>query len=278
MIADKKAAVLHNASGSVEKKDVEGRDLLSLLIKSNMATDIPDSARMNDEEILSQVPTFLVAGHETTSTGVAWALFALAGHPVAQNTLRAELLEYPTDQPTMEQLNSLSYLDAVVREVMRIHAPVGSTERVAVQDDVIPLDNEFTDRNGVKRKEIRVAEGDIITIPIRAINRSTELWGEDAHQFKPERWVNLPEAVRNIPSIWSNTLSFLSGSHACIGYRFSIIEMKALLFAIVRFFEFELAVEPEDIVRRTNVVGRPFIDSNIEAGSQLPLLIRLVKG
>ena len=56
------------------------------------------------------------------------------------------------------------------------------------------------------------------------------------------------------------------------------LRMKALLFAIVRFFEFELAVEPEDIVRRTNVVGRPFIDSNIEAGSQLPLLIRLVKG
>ena len=54
MIADKKAAVLNNASGGVEKKDVEGRDLLSLLIKSNMATDIPDSARMNDEEILSR--------------------------------------------------------------------------------------------------------------------------------------------------------------------------------------------------------------------------------
>ena len=98
-----------------------------------------------------------VVSKRSISTGVAWALFALAGHSVAQNTLRAELLEYPTDQPTMEQLNSLSYLDAVVREVMRIHAPVGSTERVAVQDDVIPLDNEFTDRNGVKRKEIRSA-------------------------------------------------------------------------------------------------------------------------
>ncbi|THH14731.1 hypothetical protein EW146_g5637 [Bondarzewia mesenterica] len=297
----KALTVLIEASKGIEKKDVQGRDILSLLIKANMATDLPENARLNDEEILAQVPTFIIAGHETTSTGVAWTLFALSGLPTIQSKLRAELLAHPTDTPTMDELNSLPYLDAVVREALRLHAPVGSTDRVAVQDDVIPLNMEFVDKDGVRRKEIRVAKGDIIYIPIRILNRSVEFWGEDAHEFKPERWINAPEGPAQsarIPSIWSNLLTFISGPHACIGYRFSIMSesslhlsrcpfpahpactshrMKAILFAIVRTFEFELAVTPEDIVRQTNFVGRPFVASNPGAGAQLPLLIRAVK-
>ncbi|THH11443.1 hypothetical protein EW146_g8046 [Bondarzewia mesenterica] len=266
MIAEKKAAVLVEASEGVEKKDVEGRDILSLLIKANMATDLPESARLNDEEILSQVPTFLVAGHETTSTGVAWTLFALSGHPAIQSKLRVELLAHPTDTPTMDELNSLPYLDAVVREVLRLYAPVGNTERVAVQDDVIPLNTEFVDKDGVRRKEIRstlmgcawsysVARGDQIHIPIRILNRSVEFWGEDAHEFKPERWTNPSEASAQsarIPSIWSNLLTFISGSHACIGYRFSIIELSPFLLPSTPFPPSLVVLSATHVARHTS--------------------------
>ena len=54
LIREKKAAVLSEKSSSVEKKDVQGRDLLSLLIKANMATDIPENQRMTDDEVLSR--------------------------------------------------------------------------------------------------------------------------------------------------------------------------------------------------------------------------------
>jgi hypothetical protein len=101
-------------------------------------------------------------------------------------------------------------------------------------------------------------------------------------------------------------MTFIAGAHACIGYRFSVIEcvyliitplslakacrrvprvvvlltnclfrIKALLFTLLRTFEFELAIEPADIIRKTGIVGRPFIASNPSAGPQLPLLIRL---
>ncbi|KAI0058332.1 cytochrome P450 [Artomyces pyxidatus] len=283
MIAEKKAAVLAESSNIgkslsiVERKDVQGHDLLSLLIKSNMAADIPETGRMNDEEILAQVPTFLVAGHETTSTGVAWTMFALAGHPDIQAKLRAEVCAFPTDRPSMDELNAMTYLDCVVREALRLHSPVGNTERVATQDTVIPVSTPFIDRNGVPRHEIRLAKGDVIFIPIREINRSEELWGEDANEFKPERWIDIPEATRSIPGVWGNMLTFLAGPHACIGYRFSIIETKALLFIIVRSFEFELGVSPEDIIRRTRIVGRPSSSSNPGAGPMLPVLLRPVK-
>ena len=66
----------------------------------------------------------------------------------AQNKLRNELLAVGTDNPTMDELNALPYLDAVVRETLRIHAPVPSTLRVAVQDDILPLDEPIKDKYG----------------------------------------------------------------------------------------------------------------------------------
>jgi cytochrome P450 len=140
-----------------------------------------------------------------------------------------------------------------------------------------------------------MTKGDIITIPIQVLNRSVELWGEDAREFRPDRWSDLPESVKEIPNVTGNTLTFMAGGHACIGYRFSIAEYvvcfasetercelngwkrtKALLFAIVRHFEFELAISPLEITRKTHIVSRPTLVSNPDAGAQLPLLIRPV--
>lgn len=230
---------------------------------------------MSDSEILSQVPTFLLAGHETSSTAVSWTLFALACHPVVQAKLRAELRTCPTDSPTMEQLNSLPYLEGVVRESLRLYAPVSNTNRISMHDTEIPLQKSYTDNQGVLRSTVRVSKGDLVVIPIRLLNRSTEIWGEDANEFRPERWDDIPEAVNALPSIYGHLMTFIAGAHACIGFRFSVIKIKAILFTLVRTFEFDLALQPEDIARRTGIVGRPFIASNPSAGPQLPLLIRL---
>ena len=92
--------------------------------------------------------------------------------------------------------------------------------------------------------------------------------------YRPERWEKPPEAANSIPGVWGNMLSFLGGPHSCIGYRFSIVEMKALLFTLVRAFEFDLGVEPTDIGKRSAVVQRPFVLSKKEQGSQMPMVIR----
>ncbi|KAF9235962.1 cytochrome P450 [Melanogaster broomeanus] len=260
--------------GEIEKSSLHGRDLLTLLVKANMATDVPDSQRLSDEDVLAQVPTFLVTGHETTSTAVTWALYAMGLAPEIQTKLREELISVGTETPSMEDLMALPYLDAVVRETLRLYTPFPNIARTAMKDDVIPLEQPFTDKRGIVHHEIRIREGDLVIIPILAMNTSEELWGDDAHEFKPERWDNVPEAVSRIPGLWSHLLTFLGGPRSCIGYRFALVQMKVVLFTLIRAFEFELAVPASEIGKHSLVMLRPFLRGDPTKKPQLPLLFK----
>ncbi|EJD01989.1 cytochrome P450 [Fomitiporia mediterranea MF3/22] len=259
------------AGGTLEK----GRDLLSVLLRANMDTELPDSQRMTDEDVLAQVPTFLVAGHETTSNALAFALFSVAQRPDLQSRLRSEVRGIPTDSPSADDLSSekLPFLEAVVRETLRVHATVSSIVRVAMKDDVIPFSEPFADLKGRVCKEIRIRKGDRIVLPVLALNRDKSIWGEDADEFNPDRWTNPPQAARNVPGVWGDLLTFGGGSHSCIGYRFAVYEMKAILYTLIRRFEFSLAVPAESIELRSLAITRPFVHG--EKGAQMPLMVKV---
>jgi hypothetical protein len=197
MIAQKKAEILATeigGKGGVEKRNIEGRDLLSLLIKANMATDIPDHARMTDEEISAREsnsgcdafngniddvwwvskrfqpscsPAMRQRGtcdllcswgiylHVVLSFAVAWALYALGCYPEACAKLNAEARAFYTDSPSMDELNGMTYLDYVIRETLRLYSPVPNTVRAPTKDTVVTLSEPYTDRHGVKRHELR---------------------------------------------------------------------------------------------------------------------------
>ncbi|KAK6984822.1 cytochrome P450 [Favolaschia claudopus] len=251
------------------------RDLLSLLVRANMDKDVPEGQRLSDDDVLAQVPTFLVAGHETTSTAASWTTYELAKNPELQTRLREELLAVDTDTPSMDDLNALTYLDCVVRETMRAHAPVPVTARIAMADDVIPLAKPYTDRDGVVQDTIHIRKGQSVIMPILAVNRDPEIWGPDALEFIPERWQRTPAISTSVPGVWSQMLTFIGGPRACIGFRFSIIELKALLFTLVRSCEFELAVPAEEVGRiGTAIVQLPMVRSEREKGSQMPVFVR----
>ncbi|KAJ7064391.1 cytochrome P450 [Mycena belliarum] len=251
------------------------RDLLNLLVRANTSKEIPAHQRLSDEDVLAQVPTFLVAGHETTSTGLTWALFALTQNVAAQTRLREELLSLDTESPTLEELNSLQYLDCVVRETLRVHSPVIASVRQALQDDVIPLAQPVTDMHGEVHESLRIVKGTRIWVPIRNMNREPEIWGADANEFIPERWES--PISTSIPGVWGNMLTFLGGPRNCIGYRFALAEMKAILFTLIRGFEFELAVPISDIGKKsTSVTQGPVLLNDVKAGPQLPLIVRPV--
>ncbi|KAG6811357.1 hypothetical protein H0H92_007822 [Tricholoma furcatifolium] len=221
--------------------------------------------------------------------GMAKDLLTLMNKAV-QTKLRQELMTVDTDYPTMDQLNALPYLDMVVREALRIHAPAPSTMRVAVKDDVLPLSCAIVDRKGVKHDTIKISKGQTFLIPIVDINCDKSIWGEDGREFRfgpvvygllmrmtsdrPERWEEIPDAATRIPGAWGNILSFLGGPRTCIGWRFSLVEMKVLLFTIIRTFELDLAVPVTDITKKGNIVQRPVL--SIDGSNQMPLHIRLI--
>jgi hypothetical protein len=89
------------------------------------------------------------------STALAWALYTLACHPAAAAKLKAEARAFHTDAPSMDELNGMTYLDYVIREVLRLHSPASNTDRVATCHSVVPLSEPFVDRHGVKRHELR---------------------------------------------------------------------------------------------------------------------------
>jgi cytochrome P450 len=100
-VAEKKRLIRDIYDGKIDKGTDIGKDVLSLLIRSNMAPDLREDQKMDDEEIMHQISTVLFAGHETTGTALMWALHQLANNPEIQERLREEILTVPDDQPSL---------------------------------------------------------------------------------------------------------------------------------------------------------------------------------
>ena len=89
-------------------------------------------------------------------------------------------------------------------------------------------------------------------------------------QYSPERWESLPALAADIPGITPGLMSFIGGPHSCVGHRFAVAEMKALLFHVVRGFEFRLAVDPSEVWTRPGFM-RPLLRT--EKKVQLPVFL-----
>ncbi|KAJ7328869.1 cytochrome P450 [Mycena albidolilacea] len=271
ILASSKADIV----ASEGEKNLGGkRDLLSTLLKTNLSPDVPANQRLSDRELVSQIPTFFVAGHETTSTAASWALHALSQNIIAQTKLRKELLTVSTDNPTMDELNSLPYLESVVQETLRIHSPVTFRHRMAMEEDVLPLSKPYVDKEGKPHDSLVIPKGQIIYIPILAVNTDKDIWGPDAREWKPERWETIPDEVGAIPTVWGNILTFFAGPHNCVGSRFAILALKAMLFTIIRAFEVEKAVPEGGIGRTAESPLRPIVLAEGNRKSSLPLILK----
>ncbi|CAH7669604.1 cytochrome P450 monooxygenase, partial [Phakopsora pachyrhizi] len=264
------------------------KDLISLLVRANKA-EKGAGDKMDDDEVVGQMTTFLFAGHETSASALTWQLWMLAKHPKVQNKLREELFDAirHRDAPaetegvplSMDELLSLTYLDAFVREVMRLYPPVWSTIRVASHDDQIPLSNPVRTKTGELVDCLNISAGQAITIPIYAFNRSREVFGESCLAFDPERWLQENKRSSGI-GVWAGLLSFLAGPRSCIGYRFALIEMKAILLVLLTKFKFEERDEGggPDFEKRGFMLMKPKLKgADQEAGVSMPLRVSLVE-
>ncbi|KAI8972821.1 cytochrome P450 [Trametes punicea] len=251
----------------------EGKDIMSILLKANMQASVED--RLSEEELIGQMVTMTFAAMDTTSNMLSQILNILAQRPDAQEKLRAEILEASHDGCDIpyDELVSLPYLDAVCRETLRLHPPATFIFREAQRDMMLPLSQPIQGVDGSFMNEIHVPKGTVVQVGIMGSNMNKKLWGEDAYEWKPERWLApLPEAVTeaHIPGVYSNLMTFIGGGRACIGFKFSQLEMKVLLSLLLSNFTFELSDKP--IVWNISGIRYPTVGPNGQK-PELPLKV-----
>ncbi|KAA1468090.1 cytochrome P450 [Dentipellis sp. KUC8613] len=242
IISEKRMALL-KGDEAVLHQIGEGRDILSVLLKANMSASEED--RLSEEELLGQMSTLLFAAMDTTSSALSRIIYKLAERQDVQDKLRDELVKAQEASATLDydMLHNLPYLDAVCRETLRVHPPVPFVSRTTRKDVVLPLGTPITATDGSKISEIHIAENTDVFISIIGVNRSVAIWGADATEWKPERWLSpLPQTVTDahIPGVYSNTMTFLGGGRACIGFKFSQLEMKVVLAMLLPALRFRL--------------------------------------
>ncbi|RHZ54739.1 hypothetical protein Glove_423g12 [Diversispora epigaea] len=227
----------------VKQSNLQGNDILSVLIKRNV--EEKDNEKMTFDELKNQIMTFLAAGHETSSVAIGWGLYNLSKDKELQDLLRKELInEFPDPNfiPTFDQINKLEYLNAVVKETLRLDPPIPVALRVSNKDDFI--DGYF------------IPKGTTIIIPINTIHKLPSIWGPDSYEFKPSRWldpsISSPDSKINSNYSW---IPFLTGTRSCIASKMALNEIKVLLAILIRNFEFR--DEGIKIKKRFSIVAKP---------------------
>ncbi|RDX48041.1 cytochrome P450 [Lentinus brumalis] len=240
------------------EKPSNSKDVMSILIKANASAD--PKTRLTDAELMAEMYTLTLAGHETTSSTLTFLTYELARHPDYQD------------------LDSLPLTINAIKETLRVHPIVPQLLRVAVKDDVIPLSYPIVSTTGETITEVPVQAGQVIMTSFASYHRLTDVWGDDADVWNPDRFFRPETGKHTNVGVFANLMTFSAGVRACIGWRFSVIEMQAILAETLENFEFALPKEKLEIIRApAGPLMVPIIRGKEDLGTVMPLRVFLVQ-
>lgn len=191
------------------KQKPEGpKDLLSILLA---ARDPETGESLNEEQLRDEVKGIMIAGYESTSTVMSWAVYLLSRHPAAQEKLAAEVRDVLGDRtPTLQDLPRLVYAKMVFEETMRLYPPVWLVLRT-------PLVDTTLGGYGIPKDSV------VLLSPFLT-QRHPEIW-PDPDAFDPERFA--PERASSRPRY--AYFPFGGGPRACLGGQFATMEAQLIL-------------------------------------------------
>ncbi|KAL9617394.1 MAG: hypothetical protein Q9160_007798 [Pyrenula sp. 1 TL-2023] len=201
------------------EKQLQKKDLLQIFLDANKE----DPKGYTWAHVKADMLLFLLAGSETTSTTLTFALHLLATNPRTLSLLVAELLAaYPdkTAPMTTAQLKDLPYLNAVIHETMRMLPSAANGA------------SRITDRTVVLSDHVIPPNTNLLT-PFYTLHHDPQIWGADATTFRPERFIEPggDDRLRN------GMFPFSIGSRNCIGKNFAMMELQLALAGLLRRFE-----------------------------------------
>lgn len=202
----------------------EGTSNKKYSLLSALATQCRDR-----QELRNQSLAILLAGRDSTAALLGWAFTRLALHPEVFRDLRSAVLNDfdPPESITSAALKGCRPLQHFLNEVLRLHPVVPINNREAVRDTTLP--------RGDGDLPIAIKQGQVVTFSVYLMHRRKDLWGEDALDFRPDRW------AERIPP-W-HFLPFSGGPRVCIGQQFALIEASYLLVRVLQQYD---AIEPVD--------------------------------
>jgi len=200
--------------------EADNTDLLGLMLTG---VDKQSGQMLPDDNIVAQCLTFLIAGHETTSGLLSFAIYYLMKNPQCAERARAEVDEVLGDdaEPTYEQIHRLSYVRQVLDESLRLWPTAPMFTRTPLQDAVVGGRYAFPKDTGIS-----------ILIPM--LHRDRSVWGDDVEEFDPDRF--RPERFESVPA--TAYRPFGTGMRACIGRQFALQEATLVLGLVLQRFEF----------------------------------------
>jgi cytochrome P450 len=206
-----------------ESTEEGSKDLLTFMLYERSEGE----TKWSDEDILGHLLNFVAAGHETTATTLVWAILTLCLHPSLQTRLRSEIeSQIPhSDPPSFTELESLTYMNAFFKEVLRCYSPSVMITRTPMKElslcgTVIPVGtNCFLDP--------------------QSIQYNPSIWGPDAESFNLERHLPGHSSEKEFPQSKDPYAmeSFSNGPRICIGKAFANAELKSMLVELLRNFE-----------------------------------------
>lgn len=192
-------------------------------------------------ELRSQLLNILLAGRDTTASLLSWTVLLLARHPATFHQLRRAILDdfgsYKNPKPiTFAGLKSCQPLQHCLNESLRLFPVVPLNRRTAVRDTTIP-------RGGGPdgSQPIYVRKGQPVGYNVHLLHRRKDIWGPDAEEFRPERWLNRKAGWDYIP--------FNGGPRICIGQQFALTEAGYVLVRLLQRFDDIQDVYPERAIR-----------------------------
>lgn len=188
----------------------------------DMLADLINQEGMNDDLIRDQMLTMLIAGHDTSTAQLSWALYLLGRHPGVMKRVRDEVdRELGTGEPTLKEINQLHYLEQVLKETLRLFPPIHVGNRIANMD--------------INLGGCPVAEGSRVMLSYYLTQRDEETWNQ-AEKFNPDRF----DRKNNFERSPFSYLPFGGGPRNCIGAAFAQIESRLVLARILQNFNLEL--------------------------------------
>nr|XP_011460709.1 PREDICTED: cytochrome P450 CYP749A22-like [Fragaria vesca subsp. vesca] len=202
-----------------------GGDFLGLLLKDHHV-DSNDRYRFTIDDIIDQCKALYFAGQETTNGSLSWTVFLLALHQDWQEEARKEVLQlFGKQNPNIDGISRLKTMNMIINESLRLYPPV--TQLI-----------KRTEREVRLGKLIVPADIDLV-IPIVALHHDTQIWGQDAGLFKPDRFSEgVAKATKNNMAAF---IPFGIGPRICAGFNFATTEIKIALSMILRRYTFTLS-------------------------------------